>query len=98
MRLQLLAIALLFPVTAFGQEVGINRPGSDYRNFNANNSQTCENACIHDNYSRYQCKAWTYVRAGVQGPTGRCWLKDAMPRKVLDRNCVSGTREQPMTL
>ena len=81
MRMQLLAIALLFPVTALGQEVGINRPGSDYRNFNANNSHSCENACMHDNDSRYQCKAWTYVRAGVQGPTGADSWRSRPPKR-----------------
>ena len=92
MGIKLLAVALLFPATAFAEEVGINYPGSDYKNFNANSWEECHKACSSDGL---KCKIWTYVRAGVQGPTGRCWLKNAEPRGVRDPNCVSG--EGPKT-
>ena len=30
------------------------------------------------------------VRPGIQGPSGRCWLKRAVPQKVTNGCCVSG--------
>ena len=36
--------------------------------------------------------SWTYVRRGVQGPTGRCWLKNSVARPVPDPNTVSGVK------
>jgi hypothetical protein len=92
MSIKLLAVAFLFPATAFAEDVGINRPGSDYRNFSAKSWQACDAACSSDGL---QCKVWTYVRPGVQGQTGHCWLKNAEPAKVRDPNCVSG--EGPKT-
>lgn len=87
MRIKLFAFALLFPAIAFAEDVGINRPGSDYRNFDAKNWQACNTACSNDGL---KCKVWTFVRPGVQGPAGRCWLKNAEPRSVRDPNCISG--------
>jgi hypothetical protein len=40
---------------------------------------------------RGRCKAWTWVRKGVQGPAAHCWLKDSVPPPVPDKNCWSGT-------
>ncbi len=72
----------------------INRPGLDYKNFNADQWQTCEAACGEDGI----CASWTYVRRGIQGPTGRCWLKNKVARPSLDANTVSGVKYKPASV
>jgi hypothetical protein len=66
----------------------INRPGSDFKNFNVDDWNTCEAACAEDD----SCASWTYVRRGVQGPTGRCWLKNRVARPIPDANTISGVK------
>jgi len=66
----------------------IDRPGSDYKNFTTDGWKTCETACAGDG----TCASWTYVRPGVQGPTGRCWLKNRVARPVPNGNMVSGVK------
>ena len=66
----------------------INRPGSDFKNFTTNSWNTCEAACAEDDI----CMSWTYVRPGVQGPGGHCWLKNRVARPVRDANTVSGVK------
>ncbi len=72
----------------------INRPGSDYRNFNTNSWASCEATCGQEG----MCSSWTYVRPGVQGPTGRCWLKGRVARPVPDANTVSGVKFKPASV
>jgi len=72
-------------------EANINRPGLDYKNFETNNWNTCQAACAGEGL----CSSWTYVRPGVQGPSGRCWLKRAVARPVPDGNCISGVKFRP---
>ena len=71
-------------------ERGIDRPGSDYRNFDLARPDPalCEAACANDN----RCKAWTWVRPGHQGSNARCWLKYRVPAAQASNCCVSGTR------
>jgi len=68
---------------------GFNLPGSDYANFNADSWWACRNTCGGES----RCQAWTWVKPGIQGPTGRCWLKHTLPTLVKDRCCNSGSRE-----
>ena len=53
-----------------------DRSGSDFRNFEVtdNDPTPCQNACLGD----ARCRAWTFVKPGVQGAAGRCWLKSAV--------------------
>jgi len=48
------------------QEVGIDRPGPDYKRVNMPKAEPalCEQACK----SETKCLAWTFVRLGWQGP------------------------------
>jgi len=71
-------------------EYGVDRPGSDIRNFDLpeDNHDLCRGACLSDN----RCRAWTYVRRGHQGPRPRCWLKNTAPAPRDNPCCVSGTR------
>ncbi|WP_224240199.1 PAN domain-containing protein [Hyalangium gracile] len=76
-------------------ESRINRPGSDYLNFatigGSHDWDQCKQACADDD----ACGSWTYVRRGVQGPQGRCWLKRGVARPVPDENTVSGVKYRP---
>jgi hypothetical protein len=76
------------PVGPF--EVNINRPGDDYADFGgtANSALLCFGACA----LQPQCKAWTFVKPGFQGPLARCWLKNAVPPPVPDFCCSSGVK------
>jgi hypothetical protein len=71
-------------------EWGINRYGSDYQHFEltAEDPEQCRSACA----SEGNCKAFTYVKPGVQGPNPVCWLKDSVPDQTPSDCCVSGMR------
>jgi len=72
-------------------EVNVNRLGSDYKVFDltAADPELCRDACDQD----ARCKAFTYVKPGLQGPLAKCWLKDpaAAPRSN-EGCCVSGLK------
>jgi len=74
-------------------EVNTDRPGLDYRSFDlpAADPNLCRNACAGE----ANCKAFTYVRLGVQGPNARCWLKSSVPNPVSSNCCVSGVKTTP---
>ena len=89
MRTYLFAIAALF-IPQLAQAVdGFDLPGSDYRNFNASLPLICRNSCGSD----IRCRAWTWVKPGIQGPQGRCWLKNSLPALVRNPCCDSGSGE-----
>lgn len=71
-------------------ELGVDRPGMDFANFNlsAANPNLCRAAC----YNNWRCRAWTYVRPGVQGPFARCWLKHGIPLPARSFCCSSGIK------
>lgn len=70
-------------------EYGINRPGSDYKNFNVSNDPAmCRNRCEAED----RCKAWTFVKPEYQGTSARCWLKFSVPSAKNDPRCVSGVK------
>lgn len=69
-----------------------DRPGSDYTSFDINGQPVdCQNACTND----ARCRAWTWVKPGVQGPKARCWLKTAEPREIANNCCFSGRNPNP---
>jgi hypothetical protein len=73
-------------------EFNINRQGSDYRDFDlapGAGPEMCRQACEDES----QCRAFTYVKAGVQGANPRCWLKNTVPQAYPDDRCVSGVKE-----
>ena len=77
---------------AAGMEVDTDRNGSDYANFDlpAANPQLCQDRCRGD----ANCRAWTYVKPGVQGPSARCYLKNPAPPTTPNACCISGTIAQ----
>ena len=57
-------------------EYDTNRSGSDYRSFETQaDPAVCRNECAKDP----TCRAFTYVKPGVQGPNAKCWLKNSVP-------------------
>ncbi len=76
--------------SSFSWEPNTDRAGSDYRNFNlaSPRPEDCRDACYGDPH----CRAWTYVRPGVQGPQARCWLKSHVPAARHDTCCISGVK------
>lgn len=71
-------------------EFNMDRPGSDYRDFDLNKPEPnlCAAACAKET----QCKAWTYIKPGFQGPNARCWLKDEVPDQIENEGCISGQK------
>ncbi len=71
-----------------GMEQDVDRPGGDYRNFASPtpNPAVCQNAC----QSESQCRAWTYVKPGIQGAQAQCWLKSTVPPPRQSTCCISG--------
>ncbi|HEY7370897.1 MAG TPA: PAN domain-containing protein [Polyangia bacterium] len=79
------------PPPAAGQwEPRTDRPGHDLRGFDLREPrpELCREACWRDP----QCRAFTYVRPGVQGPTARCWLKNPVPPARINDCCLSGVK------
>jgi hypothetical protein len=71
-------------------EIGIDRPGGDYRNFDiAPNPEVCKAACEAEE----RCQAYAYSHPGVVGPSARCWLKEAAPLPVQSNCCNSGVKQ-----
>jgi hypothetical protein len=79
------------PTPPTGMEWNVDRPGSDYSNFNLphKNPGLCAKACAQD----ANCRAWTYVKPNtIQGPSPRCWLKHSVPMAKTNNCCVSGVK------
>jgi 1-phosphatidylinositol phosphodiesterase len=74
-------------------EVNIDRPGSDYRTFDLSSGQPeeCRDTCMVEP----QCLAFTFAKAGTQGPRARCALKSAVPQPSRSAGCVSGVKSAP---
>ncbi|MBE7453060.1 MAG: hypothetical protein HS111_30550 [Kofleriaceae bacterium] len=73
-----------------GATDGIDRPGSDYKDFDLASADAflCLEACV----AEAECRAWTYVRPGVQSDKPRCWLKNDVPEQQPNTCCISGER------
>ena len=68
----------------------LDRPGGDYKSFELSDTGheylDCREACARDP----NCRAYTHVKAGVQGPKPMCWLKSSVPAPRYSDCCVSG--------
>ena len=69
-------------------EPDTNRAGSDFTSFEAigDRMEICRDACAAES----SCVAYTYVRPGLQGPRGVCWLKSSVPEAHVEGCCISG--------
>jgi hypothetical protein len=68
----------------------MDRPGADYKDFDLPKAEPklCQAACLKES----ECKAWTYVKPGIQGDSARCWLKNEVPDPEPKEYCVSGVK------
>ena len=82
-------MGMVFNVAAM--EIDTDRPGLDYHSFDmsAAKPELCQASCAAD----MRCKAWTYVKPGVQSANARCWLKHAVPQANSNSCCVSGVTD-----
>lgn len=91
-RIQMAGIlsGLLLAAQVSAMEYNTDRPGQDYRSLPvpAGDPATCRKLCEADK----KCRAWTYVKPGVQGKEAFCWLKHKAPPAVSSQCCISGTR------
>jgi PAN domain len=65
-----------------------NLPGGDYNSVTLPSGATateCYQLCGNER----ACRGWTYVKAGYQGPTPRCWLKNRVGAMVPNPCCTS---------
>lgn len=70
-------------------ENNVDRAGANYREFEVVRSggpAVCHQECTKDG----NCKAWTYVRPGVEGTQGICKLKSVVPHGFESPCCISG--------
>ncbi|MEQ9144343.1 MAG: PAN domain-containing protein [Parvibaculaceae bacterium] len=69
-------------------ERNTDRPGGDYRVITAGRDgpRHCAAECAGDD----QCRAWTYVQVGNEGPNATCHLKLTVPHPQATPCCVSG--------
>ncbi|OPY16413.1 MAG: hypothetical protein A4E69_00240 [Syntrophus sp. PtaB.Bin138] len=69
-------------------ESNMDRPGMNLKNFNlpSPDPKICQDACKQET----ACRAWTYVKPGVQSQAARCLLKSGVPTAVPNTCCVSG--------
>jgi len=72
-------------------EYDVDRRGSDYNKFDL--AQPDPALCQASCNGEAQCKAWTFVKVGFQGPKARCWLKNAVPPATPNACCVSGFKD-----
>ena len=72
-------------------EPDIDRLGSDYRDFDLPQPgyEACRDGCAGE----ASCKAYTYVKPGIQALNARCWLKSSVADPVPSPYCVSGVRQ-----
>jgi hypothetical protein len=101
---QFIALVLILPLVilvgisssqAGVREENTDRPGSDlYPGTTISSVDACEQKCMQDP----KCKAWTYVKPGVQGPEAKCWLKSSVPPAKTSECCVSGYKGELATM
>jgi hypothetical protein len=66
-----------------------DRAGNDYKSFEtADGAEVCATACSNDE----RCRAWAWMKPGVQAQAAVCWLKDKVPVAKRDACCASGVK------
>ncbi len=75
---------------SFTVERDTDRAGSDITNFDLPqpNFELCRTACA----AQSNCRAYVFVKPGVQGPSARCWLKSAVPPATKNTCCTAGVK------
>jgi len=74
---------------AQGLQNNMDRPGGGGWSVpNINTPQHCQQLCNREG----RCRAFTWVRPGLQGSGGRCWLKESVTPLARNNCCVSGLK------
>jgi len=92
-------VAVLFQIVSFfiapdlrsqTLEYDTDRPGMDYKSFRLlkDESSDCRDACMSD----FECRAFTYVKPGIQGINASCFLKYGVPSPKKSSCCISGVK------
>lgn len=70
--------------------LGVDLPGGDIASFRITtaNPQLCAQSCA----GRSDCRSWTMIKPGPQGPQAICFLKGVVPNGVVNNNTISGLR------
>lgn len=65
--------------------------GMDYDNFDLNEPDVnlCKIKCEQD----VKCKAFIYVKPGIQNEYARCWLKYGVPKSIKSDCCTSSIKK-----
>ncbi len=72
-------------------ELALNFPGADIQGFALPSGDP--NLCRHACQARGDCRAWTFVKPGIQGQQAVCWIKGSIPAAAGgDPNVISGRR------
>jgi len=71
-------------------EPDTNRPGGDYKDYDVREggAEACQSDCAKD----ASCGSFTFVKPGIRGRFGHCFLKRGTPSPVADRCCISGVK------
>lgn len=67
----------------------VNLPMADYAFANTSDVTGCAQLCQKDD----RCRAYSFVRPGVQSAAGVCWLKYQVPTAMRDPCCLSGIKQ-----
>ena len=75
----------------FWDEQDVDRLGSDYQNFDLSEAryELCRDACANDP----SCRAYSYVKPGIQALNARCWLKSSVSDPVPSPCFISGVKQ-----
>lgn len=84
----ILLLVVVIAAVAYAFEYGIDFPGGQLvgKHTGIKSPQDCYTLCSRNK----NCVAFTWVKPGVQGPTGVCWLKGSMSSRTKCDVCVSG--------
>jgi hypothetical protein len=68
--------------------LGVDLHGGDLANFvqPSGDPQVCRQACL----ARADCRAWSFLKPGPQGPQAICFLKRMVPGGVFNNGVISG--------
>lgn len=76
-------------------EDGFDRPGPIYESFEQTSEFQDPVLCRDRCESQPQCKSFTFVKPGVEGPKARCKMRDREPAPVESACCISAVRGKP---
>lgn len=94
----ILAASVAPSVASFSGSIerGFDRPGGDFKTTTLNRARPslCAKRCADEK----ACKAYTYVKPGVQGPKAKCYLKHTIRKAVKSDCCTSGVKKSALEI